>query len=33
MALNYIWIGFLVIAFLMALGKTLFTGDLSIGQR
>ena len=30
MALNYIWIGFLVIAFLMALGKTLFTGDLSI---
>ena len=30
MALNYIWIGFLIIAFLMALGKTLFTGDLSI---
>ena len=30
MALNYIWIAFLVIAFLMALGKTIFTGDLTI---
>lgn len=30
MALNYIWIGFLAIAFLMALGKTIFTGDMTV---
>lgn len=30
MILNYIWISFLVIAFLMALGTTIFTGDTQI---
>lgn len=30
MALNYIWIAFFVIAFLVALCKTIFTGDLQI---
>lgn len=30
MLLNYIWIGFLIIAFLMAAGTTLFTGDTGI---
>lgn len=30
MVLNYIWIGFLVVAFLMAVGRTLITGDLEI---
>lgn len=30
MLLNYIWIGFLVVAFLMAAGTTLFTGDTAI---
>lgn len=30
MVLNWIWIGLLGVAFLMALGKTLFSGDLSI---
>lgn len=30
MVLNYIWIAFFVIAFLMALGKTFITGDTSI---
>ena len=30
MVLNYIWIAFFVIAFLMALGKTILTGDTSI---
>lgn len=30
MLLNYIWIGFLIIAFLMATGTTLFTGNTGI---
>lgn len=30
MALNWIWIGFFVVAFLMALGKSIFTGDLEV---
>lgn len=30
MVLNYIWIAFFVIAFLMAVGKTIFTGDTSV---
>lgn len=30
MILNYIWMAFIAIAFLMALGKTLLTGDLQI---
>lgn len=30
MVLNWIWIGFLVVAFLMAVGKTLFWGDLQV---
>lgn len=30
MVLNWIWIAFFLVAFLMALGKTLFTGDLEI---
>lgn len=30
MILNYIWIAFFAIAFLMALGKTIFYGDLDI---
>ncbi len=30
MALNYIWIAFFFIAFLVALGKTIFEGDFSI---
>lgn len=30
MLLNYIWIGFLIIAFLMAAGTTLFTGNTEI---
>lgn len=30
MVLNYIWIAFFAIAFLMALGKTIFLGDLDI---
>ena len=30
MALNYIWIAFFLVAFLVALGKTLFFGDFSI---
>ena len=30
MILNYIWIAFFLIAFLMALGRTCFTGDLQI---
>lgn len=30
MVLNWIWIGFLVIAFLMACGRTLFYGDLQV---
>lgn len=30
MVLNWIWIGLLAVAFLMAIGKTLFEGDLSI---
>ncbi len=30
MLLNYIWIGFLIIAFLMAAGTTLFTGNTGI---
>ena len=33
MLLNYIWIGFLVVAFLMAAGTTLFTGDTAIWSR
>lgn len=30
MVLNWIWIGLLAVAFIMAAGKTIFTGDLSI---
>lgn len=30
MVLNWIWIAFFLVAFLMALGKTLFTGDMEI---
>ena len=30
MVLNWIWIAFFSIAFLMALGKTIFTGDLEV---
>lgn len=30
MVLNWIWIGFFVVAFLMAIGKTIFTGDLDV---
>jgi len=30
MALNYIWIAFIVLAFLVALGKTLLTGNLQV---
>ena len=30
MILNWIWISFLVIAFLMALGRTVFDGDLAV---
>lgn len=30
MVLNWIWISFFVIAFLMAAGKTIFTGDLEV---
>ncbi|MBD5278054.1 MAG: hypothetical protein HDS32_02325 [Bacteroides sp.] len=30
MILNYIWIGFLIVAFLMAVGTTLITGDTAI---
>lgn len=30
MVLNWIWISFLVIAFLMAVGRTIFQGDLSV---
>ena len=30
MVLNWIWIGLLAVAFLMAVGKTIFSGDLSI---
>ncbi len=30
MILNWIWIGFLVIAFLMALGRTVYAGDLTV---
>ena len=30
MVLNWIWIGFFVVAFLMAIGKTVFTGDLDV---
>lgn len=30
MVLNWIWIAFFAIAFLMALGRTLFTGDLAV---
>ncbi|MEG0647652.1 MAG: hypothetical protein RR471_10835, partial [Bacteroides sp.] len=30
MVLNYIWVAFFVIAFLVALGKLLFTGDTQI---
>ncbi len=30
MALNYIWMAFFIIAFIVALGKTLFFGDLGI---
>lgn len=30
MVLNWIWISFFLIAFIMALGKTLFTGDLGV---
>lgn len=30
MVLNWIWIAFFVIAFLMALGRTVFTGDLAV---
>lgn len=33
MALNYIWVGFFVIAFLMALGRLLLTGDTDIFTR
>ncbi|MBC7912587.1 MAG: hypothetical protein H7Y07_00555, partial [Pyrinomonadaceae bacterium] len=30
MALNYIWIAFFVIAFIVALGKLIFLGDTAI---
>ena len=30
MILNYIWIGFFAVAFLMALGQTLFYGNVGI---
>lgn len=30
MVLNYIWIGFLVVAFIMATGRTIFNGDLAV---
>lgn len=30
MALNYIWVAFFLIAFVVAAGKTLFTGDLTV---
>lgn len=30
MALNYIWMAFFFVAFLVALGKTIFYGDLNI---
>ena len=30
MVLNYIWIAFFVIAFIVAMGKLLFTGDMNI---
>ena len=30
MVLNWIWIGLLAVAFIMAVGKSIFTGDLSI---
>lgn len=30
MVLNWIWTGFFVVAFLMAIGKTVFTGDLDV---
>lgn len=30
MALNYIWIAFFLLAFIVALGKTIFFGDFSI---
>lgn len=30
MILNYIWIGFFAVAFLVAVGKTLFAGDLGV---
>ncbi len=30
MVLNYIWIGFLVVAFAMAIGRTLFEGDMAV---
>ena len=30
MALNYIWIAFFLIAFVVAVGKTIFLGDLDI---
>ncbi len=30
MVLNYIWVAFFLIAFVVAVGKTLFTGDLSV---
>lgn len=30
MVLNYIWIAFFIIAFIVALGKFIFTGDTQI---
>ncbi|MDL2306388.1 hypothetical protein LJC72_13825, partial [Bacteroides sp. OttesenSCG-928-D19] len=33
MVLNYIWIGFILIAFVVALGKLIFAGDVEIFNR
>lgn len=33
MVLNWIWISFIVLAFIMALGQTLFSGDLEVWSR
>lgn len=30
MVLNYIWVGFFLVAFLVAIGRTLFAGDLNV---
>ena len=30
MVLNYIWIAFFVVAFVVAVGRTLFCGDLTV---